>query len=198
MNALTVVQPDPSVEPLLRAVAVRLADEGIPIRAIVRATRLPAEQIYEAVHSAVAAGSILEVPKEDWPTGSTRNTRNPFQGTPLEQEETLRSACARHFKATPLEASMLAVMLKRSETTKEQLHAIIERNRPGTGRDETDPKMVDVMICKLRKKLKPHNIVIETMWGTGYFIAAPSRDQAFMVLTSFAEAPAPALLQQVA
>jgi len=198
MNALTIVQPDPSVEPLIRAVAIRLADEGIPVRAIARATRLPSDEVYETLREALATGSIVEIPKDDWPLGSSRASRNPCQDTSLEQEDALKSACARYFKATPLEAAMLAVMLKRNETTKEQLHTVIEQNRPSNGRDETDPKMVDVMICKLRKKLKLHDIVIETMWGTGYFIAAPYRERAIMVLTTFAAGPAPALLQQVA
>lgn len=197
MASLSVVQPDPSVEPLLCTVAVRMADEGIPVRAIARATRLPADRIYEELNRAAAAGSILEVPKDDWPAGSNRASRNIFQGTPLEQEDALRIACARYFKATPLEAAMLAVLLKRTETTKAQLHAIIEQNRPGENREETDPKMVDVMICKLRKKLRPHDIEIETMWGTGYFIASPFRDRAIMILTTMALAP-PAAVEQAA
>ena len=36
--------------------------------------------------------------------------------------------------------------------------------------DEADAKIVDVYICKLRKKLKPYKIDVQTQWGQGYFI----------------------------
>ena len=39
------------------------------------------------------------------------------------------------------------------------------------GQDEPGPKIIDVFICKLRKKLAPATDgrhVIETVWGGGY------------------------------
>ena len=41
------------------------------------------------------------------------------------------------------------------------------------GRDEPEPKIIDVFICKLRKKLLQHcggNPQIETIWGRGYML----------------------------
>ncbi len=41
------------------------------------------------------------------------------------------------------------------------------------GRDEPEPKIIDVFICKLRKKLATHcgsNPNIETIWGRGYVL----------------------------
>lgn len=41
--------------------------------------------------------------------------------------------------------------------------------------DETpDQKIVDVLICKCRAKLKPFEIDIETAWGRGYLMPAAS------------------------
>ncbi|YBV98388.1 helix-turn-helix domain-containing protein [Phyllobacteriaceae bacterium JZ32] len=36
--------------------------------------------------------------------------------------------------------------------------------------DDEEPliKIIDVFICKLRKKLRPLDIKIETIWGRGY------------------------------
>jgi DNA-binding response OmpR family regulator len=31
-----------------------------------------------------------------------------------------------------------------------------------------EAKTVDVHICQMRARLKPHRIAIETIWGTGY------------------------------
>jgi len=184
MNAIAAVEPAPSPT----AIAVRLADEGIPVRAIARSLHIPSADLYELFKEAVQAGTILELPKDDWPPGTTRHQRSPFNGSPLEDDNALKCACARFFKCSPLEAVMLAAMLKRNEVTKQQLHHVIEQNRPGDpARDETDVKMVDVMICKLRKKLKPHDIHIETMWGLGYLISARSRDIAIGLLSSSAD-----------
>jgi two-component system cell cycle response regulator CtrA len=35
---------------------------------------------------------------------------------------------------------------------------------------EVEAKIVDVYICKVRKKLVAHGIAIETAWGQGYFL----------------------------
>jgi hypothetical protein len=171
--ALAVEQENPSP---IEDVAVRLADEGMPVRAIARATHLRSDQVYEALRDAITRGVIVEMPRDDWPAGSIRALRNPFSDTPFEQEDALKIACARFFKATPLEAAMLVVLLKRNEVTKDQLHTVIEQNRRGEGREATDPKMVDVLICKLRKKLRVHEIEITTMWGMGYLITPEHRD----------------------
>ena len=73
------------------------------------------------------------------------------------------------------------VLLKREEADKETLHFVIEtqralrRTRPDSV-ETTDPKMVDVVICKLRKKLRPLGINIQTLWGHGYYIDSDGRD----------------------
>lgn len=183
MQAEAIVLPQHVVP---NPIVVRLADEGIPVRAIARAVSIASTEIYEMLRTAIANGMIVEMPKDDWPPGSRRDARLAFSGTPLDNEDALKIACARHFRATRLEASLLAVLLRRSEVTKTQLHHVIEKTRPNENRDETDPKMVDVVICHLRKKLKPHGITIKTIWGVGYLIPASDRDTAVAILTETA------------
>lgn len=176
----------PSPEPatlFADVVAVRLADEGIPVRAIARCVHLPSDEIYEMLRTAISQGTIIEMPKDDWPPGTNRSQRSVFNGTPLEQEEAMKNACARFFHCSPLEAAILATLLRRDQATKAQLHDVVENNRPGDhAKEATDPKMVDVMICKLRKKIKPHDVLIETMWGTGYLIPPRMREHAVDLL----------------
>jgi two-component system cell cycle response regulator CtrA len=38
-------------------------------------------------------------------------------------------------------------------------------------------KIVDVFICKIRRKLKPYGISIETSWGNGYYLTDESRSK---------------------
>src|SRR5438067_11989569 len=49
------------------------------------------------------------------------------------------------------------------------------------GMDEPEPKIIDVFICKLRKKLASASHgkdYIETVWGRGYVLREPSDDEA--------------------
>ncbi len=41
--------------------------------------------------------------------------------------------------------------------------------------DEAEIKIVDVWVCKMRKKVKPYGISIETQWGQGYFLLPESK-----------------------
>ncbi len=41
--------------------------------------------------------------------------------------------------------------------------------------DEADIKIVDVWVCKMRRKLKPYGIEIQTQWGQGYFLSPESK-----------------------
>lgn len=166
-------------------IAVRLADEGIPVRCIARAVKVSSEDVYELLNEALASGKIIEMPKDDWPIGQRRDQRSRLHGTLLEQDEALLFACNRFFKATRLQSAILATLLKRNEVTKAQLHLVIEQNRPSDNRDETDPKMVDVLICHLRKKLTPHRVKIETVWGMGYLIGPADRERAIQLLETF-------------
>lgn len=153
------------------------------MRAIARAIKQSSGDVYEWLRDALASGQIVELPKDDWPPGSRRGSRTAFNGTPLESDDNLKFACARLFKATRLEAAILAVLLKRAEVTKAQLHLVIEQNRPSENREETDPKMVDVVICHLRKKLKKHDLKIETIWGLGYSMSVEHREIAQAMLS---------------
>lgn len=184
MNALA--HPEPEPKPCHFDIAVRMADEGIPVLAIARATAIPSTDIYQALREAISKGLIVEMPKDDWPAKSTRDTRIVLESTILNNEDKLRFACVRYFKTSPLEAAMLALMLKRDEVTKEQLHAVVENARP-PGREITEIKIVDVMICKLRKKLRDHKVDIATMWGVGYFINHENRERCLQQLLSLQE-----------
>lgn len=179
MNALT-TQPSPQPTPTPNDIIIRLADEGIPVRAIARATKIPGADIYDMLRDAMAAGQIVELPKDDWPPGTARAAR--AIAARQVNDDALAFSCARFFRATRLEAAILTVLLKRAEVTKQQLHLVIEQNRPSQGRVETDPKMVDVVICHLRKKLKSHDLTIETVWGLGYLMSAEHRDRALALL----------------
>ncbi|KRR25939.1 winged helix-turn-helix domain-containing protein [Bradyrhizobium retamae] len=41
--------------------------------------------------------------------------------------------------------------------------------------DEAQIKIVDVWVCKMRRKLRPYGIAIQTQWGQGYFLPPASK-----------------------
>ncbi len=156
-------------------IVIAAANEGIPVLAIARMTSTPAEHIFEHLRDAKATGAIIEVPRADWPPGSRLIDRRPSVALP--SDEDLQFSCKKTFKLTTLEAGFLTVLLRHKQVEKTRLHNIVEQQRmtrasQPSEMEATDPKMVDVMICKLRKKLKAVDPVlkIETIWGGGYYI----------------------------
>lgn len=161
--------------------AVRCANEGIPIAAIARVLQSPFEYISQCLTHARKLGAITEVPKPDWPTGTTSNTRSPtLSGFVADVEFT----CRKTFRLTNLEAGFLVVLLRMAHADKEKLRLVIEQQRATRQfrpdkQEVSDPKMVDVMICKLRKKLKAIDpaLVIRTNWGKGYYLEQDVKDR---------------------
>jgi hypothetical protein len=169
-------------------IAVRLADEGIPVRAIARAIKVAGEEVYEVLRGAMLEGRLIGLPKDDWPPGSPRANRLQADHNLLTDEEQIKFLCSVQFKTTRLQSALLATILKRQQVSKQTLHDVIEHTRLtyGTHKEPTDQKMVDVMVCHLRKKLKPFNFDILTVWGTGYRMETAHREAALHMLAAVA------------
>jgi two-component system cell cycle response regulator CtrA len=82
------------------------------------------------------------------------------------------------------EARVFGALMKRPTWTKDQLMAALYSHRP---EDPPEMKIVDVFICKLRKKLKPIGVEIETLWGQGYRLSPAMRDRAMAIIKQRAE-----------
>ena len=83
----------------------------------------------------------------------------------LESEPDLKLIQIAHLTHT--ERLVLGILIRRRRVTKDQLMTALYCHRPD---NEPCPKIIDVMICKIRKKLKPHGNVIKTIWCEGYEI----------------------------
>ncbi len=75
-------------------------------------------------------------------------------------------------KMTRGEAAVAAAIARNGRANRAAIwHALYG----GMGDDEQrEPKIIDVFVCKLRKKLGPVGITIETIWGSGYSMSAES------------------------
>lgn len=160
----------------LAEIATRAAIEGIPVGVIARILDRPFDVVYGVLIDKQAEGVIIEIPKSDWPPTAKMSDRQPSVQK-IMPEDDIKFLCHKIFGLTNLEAAFLALLMKHEHAAKEKLHHVVETQRQSRSAqpesmDTTDPKMVDVMICKLRKKLKrvDSEFLITTVWGGGYYI----------------------------
>lgn len=74
---------------------------------------------------------------------------------------------------TGQEARIFGMLLRRDVLTKDAAMLGLYGHRNAD--EEAEPKIIDVFICKMRKKLTPFGIAIETIWGRGYRMPAVSK-----------------------
>jgi two-component system cell cycle response regulator CtrA len=72
------------------------------------------------------------------------------------------------FGLTGSEAKVLNLLMLRDAVCKDGFMDAIYRGR---GDDEPEVKIIDVFICKLRRKIRPFGVEIKTIWGRGYQMA---------------------------
>lgn len=76
------------------------------------------------------------------------------------------------WRLTANEARVFGVLLARELATKEAIMAALYGN---LGKDEAEIKIVDVFVCKARRKLKPFGVEIKTVWGQGYYLTPETK-----------------------
>ena len=84
------------------------------------------------------------------------------------------------------EARILGILLKREVATKEMLLTALYSGRPDG--EEPQIKIIDVFICKARKKLKAFGIEIETIWGRGYRLTPEMKARTLAIIQQRAAA----------
>lgn len=172
--------------------AIALADEGVPVRAIARSTKIPAEDVYDILKAAIAQGRLLDLPKPEWPAGTKKSARYQAENTVLSYDDDILSmACSAVFSLSRSQAHVfIAILRKTPDITKKHLHNVIEANR--LDHDEpTDPKIVDVVIHNIRKKIEriDATLQIKTVWGKGYTMEHDARTLALTIIANHLEQP---------
>jgi hypothetical protein len=167
----------------LHDVATRAAVEGIPVAAIARVIGHSTERTYRTLKYHLQLGTICEMPRADWPPTARLADRTPSTRRTVSDGD-IRFAAQKLFRLTNLEAAFLTTLLKAEHADKTTLHHVVEAMRftrasQPSSMEVTDPKMVDVMICKLRRKLREVDNrfadAIKTIWGLGYHIEPPMK-----------------------
>ncbi len=74
---------------------------------------------------------------------------------------------------TPQETSIIEVLYKKGECTREGLLAA--SHDPRKGEDDREGNVIAVLVSKINSKLKGTGCQIENLWGTGYSMSAKSK-----------------------
>jgi DNA-binding response OmpR family regulator len=155
--------------------AVRLADEGVPLRAIARATRVSSEDIRHQLHQAQSEGRLLALPHDDWPPGFPRDQRSlQLSRMAVENRHALNRAIQQLYNLTATEARLLLTLVQNDMMAKV--------------RNDMTTRTVDVHIYNMRKVLKPFNLIIHTIWGFGYQLTVKDRRRAMDLILQRATA----------
>ena len=151
------------------AIAIRLADEGVPLRAIARATHIPATRLYETLTLARTEGRLLDLPRDDWPPGFPRDQRAlQLSRMAVQDREAVLLAVQQIFKLTAAEVTILMLLIQNAEVHRDRI--------------DLPRKTLDVHICRIRRRLQAFNIKVTTLWGYGYQLPAPHRRKAMALI----------------
>jgi DNA-binding winged helix-turn-helix (wHTH) protein len=155
--------------------AIRMAAECIPIAAIARIVQEPREMVRDVLQDARAEGYLAELPAEDWPPGQAGTVQARPVQVRRESRADFEERCTalqialieRGVRLTASEGRILLLMTDHEMMAKGRLHELVA--------PEADMKVIDVFVCKLRKRLALLQLRIETIWGRGYRLDAASR-----------------------
>jgi Transcriptional regulatory protein, C terminal len=154
---------------LVPDIAVRLADEGVPVRAIARAVKVPSEILRQRLYEAQATGRLLDLPHDDWPPGFPRDQRAlQLSRLVVENKEVVFVAVQRLFGIQRREVPLL-------------LH-LIQHDMMSKKRGAMSERTIDVHICRMRKQLRPFAVEILTLWGYGYKLSMSHRRKAMDII----------------
>jgi two-component system cell cycle response regulator CtrA len=98
------------------------------------------------------------------------------QNRQLREEIGLAAQAPPMFDLTTQEAVIFGVLMSNRAPRKSTFMAALYSD--GAYDDEAEEKIIDVFVCKIRKKLKPFGIEIKTNWGESYEIPEASKARA--------------------
>lgn len=106
-----------------------------------------------------------------------------LRGRVAELEEALgmRMEVPVEFGLSPSEARLFGFLLKVERANKARLMSALYFQRIDA---EPEIKIIDVYVCKLRKKLQPYGIEVSTLWGQGYYLTPAAKARAREILAA--------------
>lgn len=146
-------------------IAVRLADEGVPLRAIARATSTPSDDLRQQLREAKERGCLIELPRDDWPPGFPRDQRAlQLARLTTENHGAVHLVIGQLFGLTATEVTLLLPLIQNQNVPRARIVNMTNRT-------------IDVHIHRIRQRLAPFGIEVATLWGYGYQLSVEARRQ---------------------
>lgn len=163
---MTVPRPKPT-----ERIAVRMAREGVPVQVISRTLQLPADRVDLILQRALDTGALRALPARDWAVDTEAAAREcgGDDGSTFGPPEDILPfvpALMVEFDIPRAPAIGLAMLMERRFCARTELYRAVARS------GASDPKTLDIAICRLRPRLQPHGLEIVTHYGVGYEITA--------------------------
>ena len=105
----------------------------------------------------------------------------------LEQSLGITFSAPVFLELTSSEGRVFGLLLSRELVTKTMVMDALYGHRPDS--EDVEIKIVDVFICKIRAKLKPWDIPIETVWGRGYYMKPATKDKVRALMEAPLDSP---------
>ena len=93
------------------------------------------------------------------------------------------------FDLTANEAKVMSLLLVRDFATRAQMMSAIMANRGADADRMPEMKIIDVFVCKIRKKVKPYGIEITSLWGRGYRLSPEMKAKVAVYLAAQCQIP---------
>jgi hypothetical protein len=151
-------------------IAIRLADEGVPLRAIARAIKMSSDLLRERLQIALDAGELFDLPRDDWFPGFSRDQRALHQRALHQRALHQRALRLSHLALQNRAALNIAMqqILSLTPTQAEFLLALLQNSSVPKTHFDLATKTIDVHMYWLRQRMLRFGIVVETVWGYGY------------------------------
>ena len=87
------------------------------------------------------------------------------------------------FDLEPGLTPILGMLMKRAFVSHSSLYTVLYAGRPEC--DWPNEKVMDVQICKLRRKLRKHGVTVQTRWGEGWMMSMADKAKVRAVVEVF-------------
>lgn len=168
-------------------IAVSFAQQGVAMDTIARSLVAPREQVEHAIRTAFNSGVIAALPPAT--SGDIRSAMHSelinLRAQLAACKDLIRELADKKSEGvadfhgvaglTRKEATVVNALLVHGRLSRERIYH--ECYGGFDASDMPEPKIVDVFICKIRKKLAPHNVSIQNMWGFGFEMTGDNKER---------------------
>lgn len=107
----------------------------------------------------------------------------------MEREYGFRDPVPFAFGLTASEAKIMSLLVSRDFASRAQMMTAVMADRHADADGQPEMKIIDVYVCKIRKKVAPFGIEITSLWGRGYRLSPEMKAKVAVYLAGQSQIP---------